>query len=59
LSTIMHADKIYVLERGSIVESGKHEELLEMKGLYFAMWRQQIGERDLVLNGLLKNLSEN
>ncbi len=59
LSTVMHADKIYVLERGNIVESGKHDELLEIKGLYYAMWRQQIGERDLVLNGLLKNLSEN
>ncbi len=45
LSTIMHADRIYVLEKGEIVESGKHEELLERKGLYFAMWRQQIGER--------------
>jgi len=59
LSTVMHADRIYVLERGNIVESGKHEELLEIKGLYYAMWRQQIGERDPVLNGLLKNLSEN
>ncbi len=48
LSTVMHADIIYVLERGSIVESGRHEELLEIKGLYYAMWRQQIGERDLV-----------
>ena len=45
LSTIMHADKIYVLERGQIIESGKHDELLNEKGLYFAMWRQQIGER--------------
>ena len=45
LSTIMHADRIYVLERGDIVETGSHEELLEEKGLYFAMWRQQIGER--------------
>lgn len=45
LSTIMHADTIYVLERGKIVESGSHHELLEQKGLYFAMWRQQIGER--------------
>jgi len=41
----MHADKIYVLERGEIVETGRHEELLEKKGLYYAMWRQQIGER--------------
>ena len=45
LSTIMHADRIYVLERGSIVESGTHAQLLEEKGLYYAMWRQQIGER--------------
>jgi len=45
LSTIMHADRIYVLEKGHIIETGRHEELLEEKGLYFAMWRQQIGER--------------
>jgi ATP-binding cassette, subfamily B, bacterial len=45
LSTIMHADKIYVLEKGQIAESGQHAELLEAKGLYYAMWRQQIGER--------------
>ena len=45
LSTIMHADRIYVLERGHIVESGRHEELVEEKGLYYAMWRQQVGER--------------
>jgi ATP-binding cassette subfamily B protein len=48
LSTIMHADKIYVLERGEIVETGRHDELIEQKGLYYAMWRQQIGERKLV-----------
>jgi ATP-binding cassette subfamily B protein len=45
LSTIMHADTIYVLEKGKIVESGAHEKLLSEKGLYYAMWRQQIGER--------------
>ena len=45
LSTIMHADRIYVLERGSIIESGTHAQLLEEKGLYYAMWRQQIGEK--------------
>ena len=44
LSTVLHADCIYVLERGKIVESGRHEELLEGKGLYYAMWRQQVGE---------------
>jgi ATP-binding cassette, subfamily B, bacterial len=45
LSTIMHADRIYVLEKGDVVETGTHENLLEEKGLYYAMWRQQIGER--------------
>jgi len=45
LSTIMHADKIFVLEKGKIIEEGKHAELLSQNGLYYAMWRQQIGER--------------
>jgi ATP-binding cassette, subfamily B, bacterial len=45
LSTVMHADRIHVLERGHIVESGRHADLLEQKGLYYAMWRQQVGER--------------
>jgi ATP-binding cassette subfamily B protein len=45
LSTIMHADVIYVLEKGKIAEAGSHEELVEKRGLYYAMWRQQIGER--------------
>lgn len=45
LSTIMHADTIFVLEKGKITEKGTHAELLEKKGLYYALWRQQIGER--------------
>jgi ATP-binding cassette subfamily B protein len=49
LSTVLHSDRIYVLEKGSVVESGKHDELLELRGLYYAMWRQQIGERNKAL----------
>ena len=45
LSTILHADQIFVLERGHVAEQGRHAELLAQKGLYYAMWRQQIGER--------------
>lgn len=45
LSTIMHADRIYVLEKGLVAESGTHTNLIEQKGLYAAMWRQQIGEK--------------
>jgi ATP-binding cassette subfamily B protein len=45
LSTVMHADKIFVLEQGKIIEEGKHDDLVAEKGLYYAMWRQQIGER--------------
>jgi len=44
LSTVLHAHRIYVLERGQIVEFGRHDELIERKGLYYAMWRQQVGE---------------
>jgi ATP-binding cassette subfamily B protein len=46
LSTIMHADRIFVLEKGKVIETGTHEHLQAEKGLYYAMWRQQIGERN-------------
>ena len=45
LSTVMHADRIYVLERGRIVEEGTHDQLVSHLGLYYALWRQQIGEK--------------
>lgn len=47
LSTVMYADRIFVLEKGEIVEAGSHNMLLSQKGLYYAMWRQQIGERQI------------
>lgn len=46
LSTIMHADRIYVLEKGKIIEQGNHDSLVAEKGLYYAMWRQQVGSRE-------------
>ncbi|MCC7356793.1 MAG: ABC transporter ATP-binding protein [Candidatus Doudnabacteria bacterium] len=46
LSTIIHAKNIFVLEKGKIVEQGSHSNLLEQKGLYAALWRQQIASRD-------------
>ena len=52
LSTIIHADRIYVLEQGKVAETGTHQELLAEKGLYFAMWRQQIGERKIMAAAL-------
>lgn len=55
LSTIMHADRIYVLEKGRVVETGSHYQLLEEKGLYYAMWRQQIGERKMSATAVAGN----
>jgi ATP-binding cassette subfamily B protein len=43
LSTIAHADRIYVFEKGKIIETGTHEELVSRGGLYSALWREQVG----------------
>jgi ATP-binding cassette subfamily B protein len=43
LSTIRNADRIYVMERGKLVETGRHEELLEQMGIYASLWRVQSG----------------
>ncbi len=44
LSTVLHSDTIYVLEKGLISEHGTHDKLLSEAGLYAALWRQQKGE---------------
>ena len=44
----MHADRIFVLEKGKMVEAGNHDDLLAQKGLYYAMWRQQVGESETI-----------
>lgn len=45
LSTVMHADTIYVLEKGELIEQGTHDELLKENGLYAALWRQQVASQ--------------
>ena len=45
LSTIRNAEIIYVLEEGKVVESGNHESLLEINGVYSKLWSVQTGEK--------------
>jgi len=44
LSTILSMDRIVVLENGSIIEQGTHQQLLDKKGRYYAMWQHQSGD---------------
>ncbi len=46
LSTVRHADRIHVLDRGVVAEVGTHDELVDAGGLYAALWRVQTGEGD-------------
>lgn len=46
LSTIKHADTIYVLDGGEIVEEGSHQKLLDKNGIYAALWNVQTGIRN-------------
>lgn len=45
LSTVRHADTIHVIDGGRIVESGTHDQLLALDGIYASLWRLQTGER--------------
>ncbi len=49
LSTVVHADRIVVLEAGQVVESGTHVELLRKNGVYAEMWARQAAEREEAL----------
>ena len=48
LSTVRNADRIFVLERGRLVEQGRHDELVASDGVYARLWGVQTGERDIV-----------
>jgi ATP-binding cassette subfamily B protein len=54
LSTVRDADRIVVLEDGSIAEQGTHETLLEDDGLYAGLWRVQVGEVDALPDGFVR-----
>ncbi len=46
LSTIMKCDKIYVMDKGKIIESGSHKELMAKGGFYYDLWKEQIPDTD-------------
>ena len=45
LSTIRNADSIIVMDNGNVVETGTHEELVKLGGIYANLWKVQTGER--------------
>ena len=47
LSTIRQADCIYVMEQGQLIESGTHEQLLNLSGIYASLWQIQLGEEKI------------
>jgi ABC-type multidrug transport system fused ATPase/permease subunit len=51
LSTVRDADVIIVIEKGQIIERGTHEELLELKGMYYGLYAQQEGNDNLHKGG--------
>ena len=57
LSTIAHLDRIVVLDKGLIVEDGSHQQLIELKGLYYRLWQHQsdglLSESDALKDDLL------
>jgi len=48
LSTVRNADRIFVLERGELIEHGKHEDLVASQGIYAGLWGVQTGSRKLI-----------
>ena len=45
LSTVRHADNIFVLDKGAVIENGKHDDLIGLNGTYAKLWRVQMGEK--------------
>ncbi len=55
LSTIMKCDKIYVMDKGQIIESGNHFELMDKRGFYYELWKEQLPQNssDNLTNGVI------